>query len=271
MENDYRHRQIRLEKVHCVSEEHFDRLVAQLPLRPGQRLLDAGSAYGAVTQAVLQRQPPAGVHYHLLEQSAVQLAEAKDQLQARQGTEWVQTHAAFYNESILAPSPPPGSYHMIVAKLLWHEIARADQPQLARILYDLLAPGGRLVLWQITLDEAIGDFYRDIIRKKDALAGYPTLVAQRHFPNESELLGQLQAAGFAQIEHADRLEYHFDSSTRLATDFRGDAAKQADWEGFIRQRAGELAPVTLAQLHYADPGDRVEMYFEWGLYVAQKA
>ncbi|MEL6536931.1 MAG: class I SAM-dependent methyltransferase [Bacteroidota bacterium] len=270
MDNDYQNRLVNLEKVHCVGGEMFDQLVSVTDLKAGLRVLDAGSAYGAVTQAILQRNPPKDLTYHLLELSATQLGIAKSKLAELLSAEQMESKTAFFNESILAPSAPEGYYDRIIGKLLWHEIAHANQPELARVMHRLLADEGKLVLWQITLEDEMGDFYRAIVREKDRLAGFHSLVTQRYFPNESELLAQLKDVGFQNITCNQALPYHFDSATRLATDFKQDQTKLAQWHEFIRKEASKLSPRGLEQIQYVDATTHLEMRFSWGLYVAQK-
>ncbi|HAA14176.1 MAG TPA: hypothetical protein DCE41_21770 [Cytophagales bacterium] len=270
MDNDYRNRLVNLEKVHCVDGDMFDRLFSVADLSPNMRLLDAGSAYGAVTQAVLQRNPPEGMSFHLLELSETQLSIAREKLAQLLTPEQMVSQTAFYNESILEPSAPSGSYDRIIGKLLWHEIAQSHQAELAGVMHRLLAKEGKLILWQITLEGEVGDFYRAIVREKDRLAGFHTMATHRYFPNESELLDQLKTAGFQAVKRSDSLPYHFDSATRLGTDFKQDEDKLAQWHTFIRKAAQKLSPTGLEEIEYVDATTHLEMHFSWGLYVAQK-
>jgi len=270
MDNDYRNRLVNLEKVHCVGGDMFDRLVSVADLRPGLQILDAGSAYGAVTQAILQRNPPEDLTYHLLELSATQLEIARENLAQLLTPEQMATRTAFFNESILEPSATEGSYDRIMGKLLWHEIAKESQPALADTMFRLLQPEGKLILWQITLEGEVGDFYRAVVREKDRLAGFHFMATNRYFPNESELLEQLKSAGFRSVTRMDSLPYHFDSGTRLATDFKQAEEKLAQWHRFIREESQKLSAAGLEEIQYVDASTHLEMHFSWGLYVAQK-
>lgn len=267
MENVYHKRHVRFENLLHLNAAMFDQLVHVADVQSGMRLLDVGAGYGAVTREVLLRHPNEVLECHLLEISRTQLDQAREEL------EGMATGATlhFYNRSILAHGLPLGTYHRIIAKLVWHEIPQRDQYVLAQVLHRLLAPLGKLVLWQIALSTDLAPFYRKIIRKKDELAGFQELASNRYFPCESELASHIRQAGFGDLDRRVTLPYHFDSNTRLEADFGGDEFLLAQWNDFIRQEASQLTEAQLQQLRYSDTGDSIHMLWCWGLYVAPKA
>ncbi len=69
--------------------------------------------------------------------------------------------------------------------------------------YRIIKPGGKIVIWELALDEKTQPIFSEIIKRKDELAGFDSLVRNRHFPKKEEVISELQNSGFknAKVEH----------------------------------------------------------------------
>lgn len=271
LDNDYQRRVVRLEDIHQVDQRQFDQLAAAVDPSMGMTVLDAGAGYGAVSRELAARSAHLELSYHLLEISGTQLAMAPEELAKVLPKSLVDRTTVYHHASVLDANLPTNCYDRIVAKLLWHELPQHEQPQLATELFRMLAPGGKLVLWHISLQNPeLASFYRSIIREKDRLAGYHSLVSDRYFTAEDELKCQLQAAGFQGIRRESLLRYDFNSQTRLSSDFRGDETLLWAWNQHIAAAARQLSAEQKQSLHYRAQGNSHCAEFAWGLYVAYK-
>lgn len=270
MENVYQNRLVKFENILNLTEEMFDQMVAVSELSAGQVVLDAGAGYGAVTREIMKRMVGERLEYHLVEVSQTQLERARYELAQFLDPEEFHNTTAFFNHSILDTYLPSACYDRVVAKMLWQEVPKEKQAKLAREFYRLIKPGGKLVLWQIALDETLGNFYRAIIQEKDRLAGFTELVKKRHFPTIQELYLELNTVGFQPIGVASKMPYKFESIKRLHTDFKGDFDKLWDWNEFILDQIYALPDEIQEIIGFDHEGQNVKLQFEWGIVAADK-
>lgn len=248
----------------------FDRMVAVAELKPKQVILDAGSGYGAVTREIMKRCPEFKLEYHLVEVSHTQLERARYELAQFLDPEEFHNSTAFFNHDILDTYLPSVHYDRVIAKMLWQEVPKEKQSRLAREFYRLVKPGGKLILWQVMLDPAIAEFYRNIVREKDRLSGFDELVNNRYFPIVDELQIELSSSGFNPVGLAARIPYRFESIKRLHTDFRGDFDKLWDWNEYLLDQVHALPEEVQERIKFAHEGQNVRFELEWGLFVADK-
>ena len=81
----------------------------------------------------------------------------------------------------------------------FHEVNKADQEKMAEEFYRIIKPGGKLVVWELSLDQQTQPIFSAIIRKKDELSGFGSLVRNRYFPTETDTSTLLSRVGFSPV------------------------------------------------------------------------
>jgi SAM-dependent methyltransferase len=255
-------RVVRYEEIHSIRSDDFRAFVNAAMVSGKCRILDCGCGYGAVTREILlatEQGRLAGelqVSVDLIDESTVQLDRAKTELQR-----WLHDPATnlrfitgIFPDDLDVFSEP---YDVIACKMVLHEVRQNQQPMFLRQLHECLKPGGRLILWDVCLSSDIASFYRSVVRSKDALAGYATMVERRNFLTEDEIKGLFEASPFGYAEFVRNILYRFDTMKRFIPEFKGDSVRFAQWQDFIRKSASAIDPSILAAIHYCDEGDSI--------------
>lgn len=270
MKNSYDDRVIRYETVTNFSDEMFDELVKIVDPKDGQRILDCGAGYGPVTQALISRHPTLDVAYYLLEYSAIQLERARAEvgqlLQLLGETHWTD----FQQNSAAAMDYPDNHFDTIVTKMVLHELPPSDQVRMINEIYRILKPGGTFVLWQTILDDSTVQFYRNMFRKKDRLAGYESLVANRNFITQEAFFYLLENARFEGFQLARAFTYNFNSKYRLYSELQGDWAKLRELNAYLIDLIGDQEHGFSEKTGFTFQDDNVSLFFKQGVYVARK-
>jgi len=258
-------RVVRYEEIHAIQHIDFAELIRSAQIHNARRILDCGCGYGAVTREVLrfaecERQRSAvNLTITLIDESAVQIERAKSELQP-----WLSSKGVALNfvKGTFPQDLTVGSlaYDVIICKMVLHEVAKDEQSFFLRSVHDCLNRGGRLVFWDLCLAEETANFYRDVIRLKDSLAGFETMVQRRNFLTESELRGLFANSPFGSFELVKEISYRFDTQRRLISEFGGDQSRFNQWHDFIRRSAERINPAILKQLEYHDGGDSISFH-----------
>ncbi|MBK8059535.1 MAG: methyltransferase domain-containing protein [Gemmatimonadetes bacterium] len=260
----YDKRSVRFEEIHEVRGDDIRKFVVAGAPRSGERVLDLGCGYGAVTRALLDWiEATAATGYELdvdlIDESDVQLARARSELGP---------HASHWSDDAKLTAPPQARlrfiratvpediaswserYDVIYAKQVLHETPAEGQREFVEHLFRLLKPGGRLVVWEIALDEdpKLAGFFRDVIRRKDSLAGFETLIENRHFLQRAELLQHLQDGGGMAPAVVATVPYRFRSALRLGPELEGDVNRLRELNRFILAEHRRLAPAAQQRL-----------------------
>lgn len=233
----YDERIVVYEDIHEIRAEDMEAFVRAGAPRDGDRILDFGCGYGAVTCALIKElrareNPPERVYVDLVDESEVQLDRAKKTLDGVTGGTVPRVHPWF--QSATVPNDVPEwfeRYDVIYAKQVIHETREEEQPALVAALFRALRPGGRLVVWEIALDDnpKVAEFFRKVIRKKDKAAGYSTLISNRHFLQRWKLLQLLQEGGGVAPSVVATVPYRFRSKRRLDAELGGRMDDLLDW------------------------------------------
>ncbi len=253
---------VRYEEIHSIKAADFVAMVKAAEIHGACHILDCGSGYGAVTREVLraaERNPEsrqAHLAIDLIDESAVQIERAKLELQPWHSFPGV-TLAFITGTFPQDLNSPPASYDVVFCKMVLHEINRGMQPSFLASTYDYLRAGGRLVFWDVCLPADIADFYRGVVRMKDSLAGYDTMVQRRNFLTETEIRNLFAQSPFGSVEFVRDISYRFDTRKRLIPEFGGDHARFDKWQRYIRSTASEIPPATLNSINYTDDGPTI--------------
>ena len=195
--NSYQKRIVSYEKIHSIDENDFESLVSIVNPENRQIILDACCGYGAVSKRLLQtiEKNNLDTKIVLLDSSELQLTRAKENLK-EQNIDFVLSDAR--------QTPfPENHFDTVVNKMGLHEVDKESQEQMLKEFYRIIKPGGKIVIWELALDEKTQPIFSEIIKRKDELAGFDSLVRNRHFPKKEEVISELQNSGFknAKVEH----------------------------------------------------------------------
>ena len=255
------HRLVRYEEVHAIQPDDFRAFVTAADIRSQTRILDCGCGYGAVTREFLlategrRIRGETELFIDLIDESTVQLNRARNELRAWQTAHGVKL--TFIEGLFPDDLPHLNVYNIIACKMVLHEVNRDSQLRFLQGAHNFLANDGRLLLWEICLSPEIADFFRNVVRLKDQLSGYQTMVQRRNFLTERELYTLFSKSAFGRVELARDFFYRFDTRKRFMPEFGGNEDKFAEWHAFIRSAATELPESTLANIHYIDDGTTI--------------
>ena len=288
-QTSFNKRKVRYEEIHCIKPSYFDALVDAADIKDGNRVLDCGCGYGAVTREILKRfrmrQQNEYLVVDLVDESDEQLEMARSELKN------------------LAANPPvalnfiPGTfpsdfcwenkYDVAVAKMVLHEVrgansdaadtsemtsqtAKVTQPKFMQGLVKCLKPGGTLIIWDLNLTPSTRSFFCDVLRKKDTLAGFDTLVERRNFLSNEMLSTLFAQSGLVMVRQVLSIDYEFSTRRRLASEFSGDETRLEEWHKFIRQRVESLQSGEQHELRYRDDGSDIQFTVKAGIFRGEK-
>ena len=234
MKNSYDKRIVNYENMQGLTIDDFDNMVIALDPQSGDTVLDVGAGYGAATREILLRNKGKKINYVILEKSKVQLARAKSKISEIVTSNYLEQHIQFVNSSLQEYTFLPNSFNKVIAKAFIHEIPENEKEYCFQSIYNMLKTGGKLIVWNIVLDDNNKDFYRSVIRKKDAIGGFESLVNDRHFLTENELKNALLKAGFSSVTESHSFEYKNQSAVRLS-EFNNDTNKLLEYNQFIKR------------------------------------
>jgi SAM-dependent methyltransferase len=258
----YNQRIVCYEDIHSIQQSDFDVMVAAAGLSGVCRVLDCGCGYGAVSRELIngtdrsRQNGNVELTIDLLDESGVQLDRAKQNLEGR--SQEIGTHLRFIRGSF--PQDINGdscNYDVVICKMVIHEVKHEEQEMFVNRVYECLKKGGRFILWDLCLSTKIADFHRSVIRMKDALVGYETMVERRYLLTEGELNELFDASSFGGIEFVKRIRYRFETHKRLNPEFGGNETTFNKWQAFIRGLAAAADPDVLKLVGYTDYGDNI--------------
>jgi SAM-dependent methyltransferase len=271
LQRGYNIRIVPYEEIHNIRPVDFDSLARAVDAQDGDTILDAGSGYGAVTRELLIRNPHSHLHFCDLDISGIQLERGIKELGEMFGAPFIRERIRFKQDSILHTLCGDSSYDKAVAKMVIHELPRHLQLTGLQELYRVLKPGGKLVVWDLMLDENTQEFFQRVISKKDELAGYDALVKLRYFLREDEWVELLAASGFTHIKKEAEVLYELHTEKRLYRELKGDRRKLDEWHAYIRKQVKRIPKDVRDRLSYADHGDDITFIPPKAIYSAIKA
>lgn len=246
---------VRYEYIHSIKDEFFEQLIKIANPKSADTILDAGCGYGSVTREVLKRNKDKNLKCFLADSNYTQLLRAETEL-----TNIGFSHNSeikFFKDNLIDTKFKENTFDTVIAKMVIHEIPFDKQPLAIENAYRILKPGGKLVIWDMTLDKKTQKFIQDVIRMKDKLAGFQTLEKNRYFLRFDEIQCLLSKAGFKNANLAYKIVSPVVTSKRLDQEFSNSGIKLSLWHDYIRERAKEVEPSILKQLKFKDNGDSI--------------
>ncbi len=196
--NSYQKRIVSYEKIHSIDEKDFDSLIAIVDPKNGESILDVCCGYGSVSKKILQEIDKKGLDSKiiLLDNSELQLERAKENLKNNINIEFV------LSDAIQTPFPE-NYFDTVVNKMGLHEVDKESQYKMIKEFYRIIKPSGKIVIWELALDDKTQPIFSEIIKKKDQIAGFHSFVRNRYFPKKDDVLIGLKDSGFEnpKVEH----------------------------------------------------------------------
>lgn len=260
--NGWNIRNVNYETIHDVDEYDFQCLIKSLDVQDQNTVVDAMCGYGAVSKRISTWATENGIQISLklMDKFPQQLDRSQDLL----GTHSIERITADARDTVF----PPASIDRIVFKMGIHEVPQNDQLLILQNAYQALKDNGIICIWDVLPEsEPLQLLFQDIIRKKDSLAGFATMVSDRYFFRQDEIFTNLTVAGFKEIQLTKIIKYRFSSAMRLDAEFGGDVEKLNSFNEFIRS----VVPNKVKELlEYEDCGDTIKMTFRKGIVKAMK-
>lgn len=192
--NSYQKRIVSYEKIHSINEDDFKALVSIVNPKNGQSILDVCCGYGSVSKNILNEIDNSNLDTKLtlLDSSELQISRAKENLTGK-GLDFILADA---RETPFEEN----TFDTVVNKMGLHEVPFIDQQKMLKEFFRILKPGGKMVIWELALDEKTQPIFIKFIKEKDRLSGFDSLVRNRHFPMKKEVLVNLESVGFEEVK-----------------------------------------------------------------------
>ena len=148
-----------------------------------------------------------------------------------------------------------------------HEVPKEEQLKVLRDFFRILKPKGKVVIWDIMLNNDNQSLFQDVIRKKDELAGFDMLVKERYFFREEEFLENVKKAGFTRIKDFHTIHNRFSSRRRLESELKNNIILLKRLNDYIRKRFPEELKKSLK---YSDLGEDIQFNLIKKIYILNK-
>ena len=259
-------------------------LIEAVDPQPGQKILSGMDGYGSVSRWILDSAKSKGFTPEIfsLDESPVQVERLR-----KSSLGIPPDHVAIGD---IRETPfEDDTFDTVVIKMGVHELPKDEQPNIFKEVLRILKPGGRFVIWELSLNEKNQRPFQDIIREKDRLAGFDELVRNRYFPTHSELLSLFESTGYTSVTAYYSFTYRpstLDRKDELVSKERKqilDAGtisdeQQAELDALGRKRAVELAcyarsritPDLHEEMNFSDYGDDVQFRVEKVITIGRK-
>lgn len=198
--------------LEAAQQRKYQRLIDELGVKPGDRLLEVGCGWGGFAEQLCRQQP---VNLEGITLSTEQLAFARERI-ARAG---LQARASF---SLTDYRDTEGQYDHIVSIEMLEAVGEAYWPRYFETLYQRLTPGGRAAIQVITIDQERFAGYRET---PDFIQRY--IFPGGMLPSPEIFRDQARAVGF---ELHSELPFGISYADTLA-----------EWDRVFSARWGELA------------------------------
>ncbi len=215
--------------IHNQKEEDFKRFVEIADVRPGHVILDGMNGYGAGAKEILINAKQRGFvpDIYTLDESTVQIDRARENIPNIQLDHIV-------NSDMRSTPFASNMFDRVIIKMGIHEVPKEDQSKILNEVYRILKPGGKFVTWELSFhDHETQKVFQDLIRKKDQIAGFDTLVTDRYFPRQDELLQLLKDAGLKNVSVAHEVDPRLSMRVRESELVSKDRKEMQDKNGII--------------------------------------
>lgn len=252
-------RVVSYEQVHNIQKDDWTAFMKAVNPQPGEVILDGMCGYGACAKGI--REITTKTDLYFLDESTVQIKRAKENFPE------VEDHK-FHTEAMENSSFEDGFFDKVVIKMGLHEVPLEDQPKISNEVYRILKPGGKLILWDIMLNDDTQELFQKVIRKKDELAGFEMLVKERYFFREDQFLNHMKNAKFSKVENFHEMIYEFSSINRLHAEFKSDEKTLETFNNYIL----EVFPEEMkSKLNYKELPNDIHFNVLKKVYLLEKA
>lgn len=252
--------------VHSESDEDFNQFLDALAIRDGERVIDVGGGYGSIFIRQIQRCPHLTFEYDLLDGGLFQLRKGQEKIDKVLAAAANSSVVRYLHQDATRLDLPTEYYDLVICKMFLHEIPSIYKNELIANLYRIVKPGGRIIVWNPDLNEDDHEFFTHVIKKKDELAGFESMVQNRHFLLNNDLCALMEAAGFIGFCKPLMFDYHLRTSHRLMEEFSGDREKLLAWNEYILKIADKLDSDTRNRLNIQISGDDIYINFKRGIF-----
>jgi ubiquinone/menaquinone biosynthesis C-methylase UbiE len=227
-DNSYEKRIVQYEKIHSIDERDFDILVSAVNPQNGQTILDVCCGYGAVSKRINTKIEALGLNTKLilLDNSPLQISRAKENFKDTKNIEIIEGDAT-------KTGFPDEYFDTIVNKMGLHEVPQNIQELMMQELYRILKTDGKIVIWELALSPETQPIFSKIIRKKDELANFDSLVRNRYFPKKEDTLQLLENTGFKNVQVVNDVYPILSIRNRKEEFVSADRLKILEEKGFI--------------------------------------
>ena len=258
-------RNVDFSRIHGDDSRAYEFLLKSLNLREGMCLGDIMCGYGAVSQRVLEFCESKRIILSLFLLDAYQLDRTIPLTRYEdKGHSVNRTLQDARNFSF-----PKDSLDAIVIKMGLHEVSKEEQVRILANSLHSLKPAGELFIWEcMGQTPKINEYFKRIIRKKDELAGYTSMVENRYFCNEEELIDIAEEAGGERVEviYQDS-SFDWNTLNLCQADFGVDVDKLKEYNEYIRS----ILPINVSQaIKLEDFGDFIIMHFAKKIFRVRK-
>lgn len=258
MKQGFDDRIVNYEHIHNIQPEDWNAFMNIISPQPNEKILDAMCGYGAVAKGILSRE--SGTKVYLVDESLVQIQRARDNLPEL-------SESRFIHASLLKSGFNDQYFDTVVIKMGLHEVPEDEQVLYLEEIMRLLRERGRVVIWDVILDQHNQKLFQDIVRKKDELAGFDMLVQERYLFRKDELEKNLSITGFHDVQEKHTMQYRFSTKKRLESELKNNPGLLEQLNNYIRERFDE----SLKQvLHFEDKGDDIQFTVQKKIYQARK-
>lgn len=264
--NDWDRRKVDFTKVHGDDTDAFACLARAINPKQGMVVADIMGGYGGASREILDYCDEDNLRINLIlsDSSTQQIEKSKAYLAQYEHVHNITRRTEDARRLTLASK----SLDAAVIKMGLHEVQLAEQPLIIGWVYNSLKSEGNLFLWHCAANSSESNAaLREIIRKKDQLAGFNKLSENRHFTDFKNIELMLQGAGFEHEEiYRSNYGFRYNTANLLDCDFGGDVKKLQQWNDFIRTLNAE----TKNALRIKDFGDSIEICAGKRIYRAYK-
>ncbi|AWF81146.1 hypothetical protein BTJ40_10130 [Microbulbifer sp. A4B17] len=231
--------------------EEFEKFAMALGLGDGCRVLDLMCGRGALSSYLLKFARAQGIviQCSLCDSHLSQLEKLDPD---------VQLLAADITIGDGRDLPYPSElFDAVAIKMGLHEVPYRDQPLVLQEGYRVLKPGGPLLIWDLMPTSAgVQDLLCAQKRKLSYLTHRESLLFDRFFLREDQVLQLLIDAGFKQIELVSRTYYRDSTHDKLKAELGGDQYKLEVLNNYLRER---VTQAIIDEVCWEDSGQDISM------------
>ena len=265
-ENGWNRRKVDFDKIHGDNEEAFSFLVNALGLQSGMTIGDFMCGYGSLSRKVLEHCVKEGHFVRIILSDAYQ--EQLDRTHIYLAPYEQQGFVIQRHKQDICSLSLESKIDKAIIKLGLHELRKEQQLSALVNVFDVLKPQGEIYLWEfLGKTEELTKYFRKVVKEKDRLAGYQSLVENRYFAHEDEIVANLRSAGFTDILTVYEGIFLYETATISEADFSGDKEKLQSWNNYLRQNLPEHIK---RAINFTERGESISMSFTKKIIKAKK-